>query len=178
MAQSTISYLWRDRKASEGFQSGVSLHSHTNQSHETLDFLANFGNQYPWMRPLLTRLEQRSERMHGVRVDYAASYWTPPMTPRLAFDLETKQIEKLNLTPMVSITDHDNIKAPMLLQDRSQRAADSGFRGVDRSIRHAVLSPGHTQPSQRQGNRVDGDTGRLYRASQRRALDRDFARSP
>jgi len=116
MAQSTISYLWRDRKASEGFRSGVSLHSHTNQSHETLDFLANFGNQYPWMRPLLTRLEQRSERMHGVRVDYAASYWTPPMTPRLAFDLETKQIEKLNLTPMVSITDHDNIKAPMLLR--------------------------------------------------------------
>ncbi len=115
MVQS-VSYLWREPKAADGFTAGVSLHSHTNQSHETLDFLANFGNQYPWMRPLLTRLEQRSERMHGVRVDYAASYWTPPMTPRLAFDLETKQIEKLNLTPMVSITDHDNIKAPMLLR--------------------------------------------------------------
>ena len=116
MAQSTISYLWRDRKATEGFRRGVSLHSHTNQSHETLDFLANFGNQYPVMRPLLTRLEQRSERMHGVRINYAASYWTPPMTPRLAFDLESRQIEKLDLEPMVSITDHDNIKAPMLLR--------------------------------------------------------------
>ncbi|MGD0548165.1 MAG: hypothetical protein ABR991_10125 [Terracidiphilus sp.] len=116
MAHSSISYLWRDRKATQGFRTGVSLHSHTNQSHETLDFLANFGNQYPWMRPLLTRLEQRSEHIHGVRVNYAASYWTPPMTPKLAFDLETRQIEKLNLAPMVSITDHDTINAPMLLR--------------------------------------------------------------
>ncbi|MGD0293967.1 MAG: hypothetical protein ABSB30_08950 [Terracidiphilus sp.] len=116
MGQSTISYLWRDKLATQGFRSGVSLHSHTNQSHETLDFLANWGNQHPWMRPLLTRLEQRSERMHKFHIDYAASYWTPPMTPKLAFDLESRQIEKLNLEPMVSITDHDNIKAPMLLR--------------------------------------------------------------
>ena len=116
MAQSTISYLWRDEEAPQGFRCGVSLHSHTNQSHETLDFLANFGSQYPWMRPLLSRLEQRSERMHGVRINYAESYWTPPMTPKLAFDLETRQIEKLDLQPMISITDHDNIRAPMLLR--------------------------------------------------------------
>ena len=95
MARSTISYLWRDKKASQGFRCGVSLHSHTNQSKETLDFLANLGNQYPLTRPLLTRLEQRSERLHGLRIDYAASYWTPPMTPKLAFDLESRQIEKL-----------------------------------------------------------------------------------
>jgi hypothetical protein len=54
--------------------------------------------------------------MHGIRVDYSASYWTPPMTPKLAFDLETRQIENLNLGAMVSITDHDNINAPMLLR--------------------------------------------------------------
>jgi hypothetical protein len=38
------------------------------------------------------------------------------MTPKLAFDLESQQIEKLDLAPMVSISDHDNIKAPMLLR--------------------------------------------------------------
>jgi hypothetical protein len=116
MASSTISYLWRDQGAPRGFRAGVSLHSHTNQSKETLDFLANLGNQYPIIRPLLSRLESRSEQMHGVRVDYARSYWTPPMTPKLAFDLETHQIEKIDLAPMVSISDHDNIKAPMLLR--------------------------------------------------------------
>ena len=116
MPNSTVLYLWRDRKAPEGFGTGVSLHSHTNQSHETLDFLANFGNQFPVVRPLMNRLESRAQSMHGITVNYAAAYWTPPMTPRLAFDLESKQIEALNLASMVSITDHDNIHAPMLLR--------------------------------------------------------------
>jgi len=116
MARSTISYLWRDPDAPRGFRTGVSLHSHTNQSTETLDFLANFGNQYPVMRPLLSRMERRAEAVHGIRINYAAAYWTPPMTPRLAFDLERGQIEKLDLAPMVSITDHDTINAPMLLR--------------------------------------------------------------
>ena len=116
MANSTVSYLWRNQKAHEEFRTGISLHSHTNQSRETLDFLANLGNKYAAIRPLLARLERRAERLHGVRVDYASSYWTPPMTPKLAFDLESQQIEKLGLSSMVSITDHDNIEAPMLLR--------------------------------------------------------------
>jgi len=116
MPNASISYLWRDKDASRGFRTGVSLHSHTNQSKETLDFLANFGNQYPVMRPLLARLERRAKEIHGVSVNYAASYWTPPMTPKLAFDLESRQIEMLGLASMVSISDHDNINAPMLLR--------------------------------------------------------------
>ena len=116
MARSSISYLWRDPQAPRGFRTGVSLHSHTNQSTETLDFLANFGNQFPVMRPLLSRMERRAEAIHGIRINYAAAYWTPPMTPKLAFDLERTQIEKLDLAPMVSITDHDTISAPMLLR--------------------------------------------------------------
>src|SRR5208283_3153111 len=116
MANTTISYLWRDPHAPRGFRSGVSLHSHTNQSKETLDFLANFGNQYPLIRPLMSRLERRSEQRHGMRINYSESYWTPPMTPKLAFDLETEQIQNLDIAPMVSISDHDNIKAPMMLR--------------------------------------------------------------
>lgn len=116
MANATVSYLWRDQKAHEGYRTGISLHSHTNQSRETLDFLANLGSTYSLIRPLLARLENRAEKKYGVRIDYASSYWTPPMTPKLAFDLESGQIEKLGLNSMVSITDHDNIDAPMLLR--------------------------------------------------------------
>ena len=174
MAQSTISYLWRDRKAANGFRTGVSLHSHTNQSKETLDFLANLGNQYPVLRPLLARLESRSEQMHGVRVDYAASYWTPPMTPKLAFDLESRQIEKLD------VASHGFHHRPRQHQGAhaaahgSERAADSGFGGVERALRRrAVVSPGRTQPAQRPRSRVDGDAGGLYGQPQRRAADGD-----
>src|SRR6185437_8772791 len=117
MAQSTITYLWRDQDASRGFRTGVSLHSHTNQSRETLNFLANFGNQYPLMRPLISSMEGRAKRNHGFLVNYAAGYWTPPMTPKLAFDLERRQIEKLDVEPMVSITDHDTLHAPLLLRN-------------------------------------------------------------
>jgi hypothetical protein len=116
MPSATANYLWRDKAATKGFSTGVSLHSHTNQSRETLDFLANFGNQYPVLRPIMARLERRSAGLHNVPINYARSYWTPPMTPKLAFDLESRQIQKLGLQSMVSITDHDNIKAPMLLR--------------------------------------------------------------
>jgi len=115
MATGTVSYIWRDQNVYRDFKTGVSLHSHTNQSCETLDFLASFANKYAVIRSLLSRLEFHSERKHGVRIDYASSYWTPPMTPKLAFDLESQQIQKLGLNSMVSITDHDTIAAPMLL---------------------------------------------------------------
>ena len=116
MPTSTISYLWRDTGAVRGFQTGVSLHSHTNQSQETLDFVADWGAQYALARPLLKRLEERSQQLHGIRVDWKSSYWTPPLTPKLAFDLESRQIEKLDVAALVSLTDHDSIQAPLLLR--------------------------------------------------------------
>ena len=112
-----ISYQWKDPQASGDYATGVSLHSHTNQSKETLDFLANLGTQYRLLRPLFNAADRRSRERHNIPMNYAAAYWTPPLTPRLAFDLESNQIQnKLGLMPLVSITDHDNINAPMLLR--------------------------------------------------------------
>ncbi len=111
-----VSYLWKDGEAPESYVTGVSLHGHTNQSKETLDFLANLGSKINWIQRVVSRVEDRARTNHRVDVDYARSYWTPPLTPRLAFDLEGRQIEKLGLAPLVSLTDHDNIHAPMLLR--------------------------------------------------------------
>jgi hypothetical protein len=112
-----ISYLWKDADSAREYSTGVSLHSHTNQSKETLDFLANFGTEYAWVRKLIQAAESRAQDRYHIAINYAQSYWTPPLTPRLAFDLESGQIEKqLNVMPLVSITDHDTISAPMLLR--------------------------------------------------------------
>lgn len=111
-----VSYLWKDQDVAESYVTGVSLHSHTNQSRETLDFLANLGSRIPWIDSTVKRIEDRARRNHRVAVNYATSYWTPPLTPKLAFDLESRQIEKIGLEPLVSLSDHDNIKAPMLLR--------------------------------------------------------------
>jgi hypothetical protein len=113
----TVSYLWREPRAAEGFRAGVSLHSHTNQSHETLDFIAELSTDWGFLQPVMRWCEARCVRTSGIRPDYARSYWTPPLTPRLAFDLERGQIEdKLQMAAMVSLTDHDDITAPMLLR--------------------------------------------------------------
>src|SRR5215469_1603259 len=97
-----ISYLWKEPRISREYSTGVSLHSHTNQSKETLDFLANLGTQYRLLRPIFREAERRSRERYNIPVNYAAAYWTPPLTPRLAFDLESGQIlSKLGLRPLV-----------------------------------------------------------------------------
>ena len=116
----TVSYLWREPRAADGFVAGVSLHSHTNQSKETLDFIAEMSTDWGVLQPVMRWLEGRSVKYSGIHPDYARSYWTPPLTPRLAFDLERLQIEdKLQMPAMVSLTDHDDIKAPLLLRSLS-----------------------------------------------------------
>ena len=117
MSQSSVSYLWREPEAAKGFTTGVSLHSHTNQSKETLDFISELSKDWSLVQPVMRWAEARCKRLRGYQVDYARAYWTPPLTPSLAFDLERKQIEdKLQIQGLVSITDHDDINAPMLLR--------------------------------------------------------------
>ena len=50
-----------------------------------------------------------------VRSISGRAFWRPPLTPREALDLESRQIETLGLDPMVSLTDHDDIQAGALL---------------------------------------------------------------
>ena len=117
MSKSTVSYLWREPHAAQGFTSGVSLHSHTSQSRETLDFIADLSTDFGFLQPLIRWGERRSVRYSGIKPDYLKAYWTPPLNPRMAFDLERSQIENsLSLASLVSITDHDDISAPQLLR--------------------------------------------------------------
>jgi len=134
MSQTSVSYLWREPKAAQGFRMGVSLHSHTNMSKETLDFIAELSKDWPFLQPIMRWAENRCERTTGIRPEYARCYWTPPLTPRLAFDLERSQIEdKTELPALVSLSDHDDIRAPQLL------------RSVD-SARHIPVSLEWTVP--------------------------------
>ena len=89
MPTSTISYLWRDPGAAHSYQTGVSLHSHTNQSKETLDFVTAWGAQFPVVRPLLERFQRKSEENDRIPLNFPAAYWTPPLTPKLAYDLDS-----------------------------------------------------------------------------------------
>jgi hypothetical protein len=115
MNRSSIYLAWNAGEALNGFRTGVSLHSHTSHSRETLDFIPRFLAAVPAGTALLRRYETRYRRLHGRELNYYDAWWTPPLGPKEALGLERAQIESLGLHGLVSLSDHDNIEAPLLL---------------------------------------------------------------
>ena len=113
--RSRISTIWTDSAAPQGYRTGLSLHSHTSCSEETLTFIHKILRMLPGLEHIFRHYEHQSER-RGFKLDFVRGHWRPPLLPKMAYDLEFQQIHKLGLTPLVSITDHDTIEAPMLLR--------------------------------------------------------------
>jgi predicted metal-dependent phosphoesterase TrpH len=113
--KSKISSIWNDSTAVEGYRSGVSLHSHTSMSEESLMFIHKMFAFIPGLRSVFEHYERKS-RSAGFKLDFVSAHWRPPLLPKMAYDLEERQIQKLGLGALVSITDHDTIAAPMLLR--------------------------------------------------------------
>ena len=114
MPQSQISCIWKQPRITSDYRTAVSLHSHTNQSKESLLFIPEFAQKWSILRWGLSEWCKKSCRP----VDFSQAYWTPPLNPKLAFELESNQIEiDLQLMSLVSLTDHDSIGAPIALRE-------------------------------------------------------------
>ena len=125
MSESTFQFFWRDRSVRPQFRSGVSLHSHTMYSEESLEIVPRYTARVPFLAEQLLHASHRNKNDGGRRLDFANGFWTPPLSPRQAYKLEERQIEeKLGLTGLVSLTDHDDIRAGIQLQilDESRNA--------------------------------------------------------
>jgi hypothetical protein len=59
-------------------------------SHETLSHLAVLGTHYKVLRPIFANRERYCREVHGYELNYRASYWSPPLAPRKAFDVERR----------------------------------------------------------------------------------------
>jgi hypothetical protein len=115
--QRKVTCLWKEPGAAQQYRTGVSLHSHTNHSKEGLYFIAEYAARHWPLRKALASQEKKAQHKSAITVDFWKGYWTPPLPPLAAFALEKNQIEQsLGLQSMVSISDHDNIEAPMLLR--------------------------------------------------------------
>ena len=79
-------------------------------SEECLSFLPRYLKPVPGVSQVVSGYQRRDS------VDFARAHWTPPLSPASALRLEQEQIAGLGLRPMVSLTDHDSIEAPMALQ--------------------------------------------------------------
>jgi hypothetical protein len=50
-------------------------------------------------------------------VNYTQAFWTPPLSPRQAYRLEEKQINRgFELPGLVSLSDHDDLRAANMLR--------------------------------------------------------------
>ena len=98
------------------FKTAVSLHSHTMHSRETLERLPNYIAKFPIGHYIVEREIGRLHLYEKRIIDFGKYYWTPPLSPREAWTLERKQIEKYGLVALVSLTDHDNIEAGLHLR--------------------------------------------------------------
>ncbi len=114
--QSRVSYIWEEGMATLPYSTGVSLHSHTSASKESLFFLHKMGTEAPFAGALLRCYERASQKRAELTLDFVAANWRPPLLPRMAFDTERRQVQRLGLQALVSLTDHDTMEAPLLLR--------------------------------------------------------------
>jgi len=111
-----IHLQWKDAACVNRFRTGVSLHGHTLHSRESLDFIYHAASHAPPLAATIRRGERHFEKIHGTRLDLSRGWWTPPLGPHDAWLVERNQIEGLGRDALVSLTDHDNIEAPVSLQ--------------------------------------------------------------
>ncbi|WP_321471867.1 hypothetical protein [uncultured Paludibaculum sp.] len=116
MNRTKIDLHWREPKAAARYSHGVSLHSHTMHSRETLSFIPRHVPRIPVLGSLVAAQERRYRARSGKDIDYSRAWWTPPLSGPQALELESKQVTgQLGLEALVSLTDHDNMDAPRLL---------------------------------------------------------------
>lgn len=109
--QNQIHLSWKDANVASQFRTGVSLHSHTNLSEETLDIIPRYTEKVPYLGNAVKAQQREYQRHTGKVLDFGNAFWTPPLSPLQALELEQRQITGLGLKPLVSLTDHDSIQA-------------------------------------------------------------------
>ena len=82
-----------------------------------MSFIPRYVDKIPYMTGRIRHLESEYQKYYGKPFNYSSVWWTPPLEPKAAFDLERNQIEqKLGRKALVSLSDHDNVDAGFALE--------------------------------------------------------------
>jgi hypothetical protein len=111
MKETHIHLQWSPECNGQRLRTGVSLHSHTLHSRESLDFIYRIARHSSVIRRLIRHGEARCRAFYGACLDLRKGWWTPPAGATQAYALECEQLQAFGLNALVSLTDHDNIHA-------------------------------------------------------------------
>lgn len=116
MKNSRAHFHWQEKRFHVRFHTGVSLHSHTLHSRESMNFVGQATENTPWLSGAIRKQTDKYRALKGRDVDLSRAWWTPPLSALHAWKVEKSQIESsLGLRAQVSLTDHDNIDAGLQL---------------------------------------------------------------
>jgi len=116
LKDSRVHFHWHEKDRPAKFRTGVSLHSHTLHSRESMDFIGRATEKTPWLSGAIRKQREKYRALKGRDVDFKRAWWTPPLSALHAWKLEKSQIENgLDREALISLTDHDNIDAGLHL---------------------------------------------------------------
>jgi hypothetical protein len=100
-----------------GMRAAVSLHSHSECSRETLEFIPRFARRIPLIASRFERSLVEYQSVSGRALNFGEWYWRPPVTPAAVVDSELTQLQqRFDLPGLVSLTDHDTVDGPRALR--------------------------------------------------------------
>jgi hypothetical protein len=112
MRNTNVRKIWEHPGIANGFTHGISLHSHTSHSRESLEFIPQYARRSKILGKIMDLAEWQYYSRTGNQLDCSQAFWTPPLSPLLAQQLEAGQIARhFHLPAMVSLTDHDDCRA-------------------------------------------------------------------
>jgi len=119
LKQTRLHILDKAKDLGKEAKTGISLHCHTLHSKEMLDFVPYYAAKLPvvsyfWEKECRLYLERE-----GKLPNFSTGYWSPPLTGHEVFQSEKEQINRAGLEAVISITDHDCIKANLEINEQT-----------------------------------------------------------
>ncbi len=119
LKQTRLHILHEPKDLSKEAKTGVSLHCHTENSKEMLDFIPHYADKLPIISYFWNRERRKHIERRGKDIEFDGSYWSPPLTADEVYKLEKQQINEAGLEAITSITDHDCIDANLQINEHT-----------------------------------------------------------
>lgn len=118
LKQTRLHILRKPENLSKKAKTGVSLHCHTQNSKEMLDFIPHYAEKLPIINFFWRRERKNYIEREGKGLDFSTAFWEPPMDSHDVFRIEQKQLNDAGLEGLVSITDHDSIRSNLQVLEK------------------------------------------------------------